>query len=70
MSVPQHARWDDPRRAGNAGRELQIVNGDPRYSRVALVEPTTLGYVYVAGRGTSRDQRSTDHARSDEAYSG
>lgn len=28
--------------------ELHIVNPDPRYSRVALIEPTTLGYIHVA----------------------
>lgn len=33
---------------GELRRELQIVNPDPRYSRVALIEPTTLGYIHVA----------------------
>jgi len=28
--------------------ELQIVNPDPKYERARLVEPTTLGYLYVA----------------------
>ena len=27
--------------------ELRIVNPDPRYSRVNLIEPTTLGYIHV-----------------------
>jgi hypothetical protein len=29
-------------------RDLQIINPDPRYGRVALVEPTTLGYLLIA----------------------
>jgi hypothetical protein len=28
--------------------KLNIVNPDPRYGRVALIEPTTLGYIHVA----------------------
>jgi len=28
--------------------ELHIVNPDPRYTRAALIEPTTLGYIHVA----------------------
>jgi hypothetical protein len=28
--------------------ELNIVNPDPRYSRVNLIEPTTLGYIHLA----------------------
>ena len=28
--------------------ELKIVNPDPRYSRVNLIEPTTLGYIHLA----------------------
>src|SRR5688572_19700533 len=28
--------------------ELRLVNPDPRYSQVTLIEPTTLGYLYVA----------------------
>ncbi|HEY7125410.1 MAG TPA: hypothetical protein VH540_15760 [Ktedonobacterales bacterium] len=28
--------------------ELQIVNPDPKYSRAALIEPTTLGYIHIA----------------------
>jgi hypothetical protein len=28
--------------------ELQIVNPDPKYRAVSLIEPTTLGYVHVA----------------------
>ena len=30
--------------------ELAIVNADPRYARAKLIEPTRLGYVYVAAR--------------------
>jgi hypothetical protein len=29
--------------------ELRIVNPDPKYPKVELSEPTTLGYIYVAG---------------------
>ncbi|MGH2370011.1 MAG: hypothetical protein ACRDI2_17675 [Chloroflexota bacterium] len=29
-------------------QELRIVNPDPRYSKVRQIEPTTLGYLYVA----------------------
>jgi len=28
--------------------ELRIVNPDPRYSTVSLVEPTGLGYLHLA----------------------
>ena len=28
--------------------ELKIVNADPKYSAVKLIEPTTLGYIHVA----------------------
>jgi hypothetical protein len=28
--------------------KLQIVNPDPRYSKAKLIEPTTLGYIYMA----------------------
>jgi hypothetical protein len=28
--------------------ELRIVNPDPRYSRINLIEPTTLGYIHLA----------------------
>ena len=29
---------------------LRIVNPDPRYGKVPLIEPTTLGYIYMAAR--------------------
>jgi hypothetical protein len=35
-------------------RELQIVNPDPKYSRVKLIEPTNLGYIYVAAEVNPR----------------
>jgi hypothetical protein len=28
--------------------ELTIVNADPRYAAVKLIEPTTLGYIHLA----------------------
>jgi hypothetical protein len=32
----------------SSGMELKIVNPDPRYSRAALIEPATSGYIHVA----------------------
>jgi hypothetical protein len=34
--------------------ELKIVNTDPRYSAVQLIEPTTLGYIHIAAEVHSR----------------
>src|SRR5215204_5675166 len=34
--------------------ELNIVNPDPRYSPVNLIEPTTLGYIHLAAEVTPR----------------
>jgi hypothetical protein len=34
--------------------ELKIVNADPRYSKVKLIEPTTLGYIHVAAEVAPR----------------
>jgi hypothetical protein len=28
--------------------EVKIVKADPKYSRIHLIEPTTLGYIHVA----------------------
>jgi len=28
--------------------ELQIINPDPKYPKAKLIEPTTLGYLYIA----------------------
>ncbi len=35
---------------GEAASRLRIVNPDPNYLRPKLIEPTTLGYLYIAGR--------------------
>ena len=32
----------------SSSMELKIVNPDPRYSRSALIEPASLGYINVA----------------------
>lgn len=32
---------------GERVMELKIVNADPRYSAVKLIEPTTLGYIHI-----------------------
>jgi hypothetical protein len=33
---------------GELTMELKIVNADPKYSKVKLIEPTTLGYIHIA----------------------
>jgi hypothetical protein len=38
----------------NPGMELKIVNPDPRYSRAALIEPSTSSYIHVAAEVSPR----------------
>jgi hypothetical protein len=33
---------------GEGMMQLQIINTDPRYSSVKLIEPTTLSYIQIA----------------------
>ena len=39
---------EQPVAGGQGGTELRIVNPDPRYPKAKLIEPTTLGYIYLA----------------------
>src|SRR3954464_4701826 len=39
---------EQPAAGGQGGTELRIVNPDPRYPKARLIEPTTLGYIYLA----------------------
>lgn len=34
--------------------ELKIVNADPKYTKVKLIEPTTLGYIHIAAEVAPR----------------
>jgi hypothetical protein len=39
---------------GERTMELKIVHSDPRYSKVKLIEPTTLGYIHIAAEAAPR----------------
>jgi hypothetical protein len=43
--------------------ELHIVNPDPKYSRAALIEPTTLGYIHIAAEVQPRSTPFAPNSR-------